>query len=185
MKKSIVLLAIAVVLVGLVAAFNFYVSEDPYEDEQNEGEALMEMENEAARQVQNMRNEIESDSMSLEDCRIQITEMVTAILTELSNVGELEKSYINVAYNCNMIRQMGLLMEDRENMTEAELELKNDNLVRFANAVFAYCLDVSNNTEEKEDYQTISEWADDIEENLDQEIERYTEKMYSWYASQK
>ena len=96
MKKSIVLIAIAVVLVGLVATFNFYVSEDPYEDEQNEGEALMEMENEAARQVQNMRNEIESDSMSLEDCRIQITEMVTAILTELSNVGELELSLIHI-----------------------------------------------------------------------------------------
>lgn len=182
MKKSIVLLSAAVVLVGLLAAFNFYVSEDPYEGDQDEGQALLKMEDETTLRVENLRREIESGAVSREDCSLQVRETVTAILTELSDEKELKRSYINIAYNCNVLRQMGLGLEDRENMTKAELELKNDNLVRFANQVFNYCLDISRGIDEKEDYMKISRWAGDIEADLEQEIDRYTERMYSWYA---
>lgn len=186
MRKSIVFVSIAIIVVGMLAGLRLFVSEESYDGssddgEQSVGKALMEMEHESDDRVEQLCGEIEAGRLSEADCRIEIEDMVRAIFDNLSRMEEGTGSYLNLAYNCNVIRKLGLRLEDRPDMTDAELELKRDNLTRFADKVFNYSLDVSAKTEEKADYMQLSEWAAEIEENLDQEIGRYTDLLYAWY----
>lgn len=183
MKKSIVLISIVIVVIGMLAGFRIFVSEEPYDGGQTAGEALMEMEHESDDRVEKLRGEIESGRLSEEDCRIEIEDMVRAILDNLFHMGDGEGSYLNLAYNCNVVRKLGLRTEDRENMSETELKLKRDNLSLFADKVFNYCLDVSRDIDEEADYMQFTAWAEDIEKELAQEVERYTSLVYAWYGS--
>lgn len=187
MRKSIVFVSIAIIVVGMLAGLRLFVSEESYDGsgsddgEQSVGKALMEMEHESDDRVEQLRGEIEAGRLSEADCQIEIEDMVRAIFDNLSRMEEGSGSYLNLAYNCNVIRKLGLGLEDRPDMADAELELKRDNLTRFADKVFNYSLDVSAKTEEKADYMQLSEWAEEIEEDLDQEVERYTRLVYAWY----
>lgn len=183
MKKSIVLISIAIVVIGMLAGFRIFVSEDPYDGGQTAGEALMEMERESDERVEKLCGEIEAGRLSEVDCRMEIEDMVQAILSNLSHMEDGEGSYLNLAYSCNVIRKLGLRTEDREHMSETELELKRDNLSLFADKVFNYSLDVSRNMEEEADYMELTAWAENIGEELDQEVERYTSLVYAWYGS--
>lgn len=186
MRKSIVFVSIAIIVVGMLAGLRLFANEEPYDGssddgEQSVGKTLMEMEHESDDRVEQLRGEIEAGRLSEADCRIEIEDMVRGIFDNLSRMEEGTGSYLNLAYNCNVIRKLGLGLEDRPDMADAELELKRDNLTRFADKVFNYSLDVSAKTEEKADYMQLSEWAAEIEENLDQEIGRYTDLLYAWY----
>lgn len=187
MRKSIVFVSIAIIVVGMLTGLRLFASEEPYDGsssddgEQSVGKALMEMEHESDDRVEQLRGEIEAGRLSEADCQIEIEDMVRAIFDNLSRMEEGTGSYLNLAYNCNVIRKLGLGLEDRQDMADAELELKRDNLTRFTDKVFNYSLDVSAKTEEKADYMQLSEWATEIEENLDQEIGRYTDLLYAWY----
>lgn len=187
MRKSIVFVSIAIIVVGMLAGLRLFASEEPYDGsgsddgEQSVGKALMEMEHESDDRVEQLRGEIEAGRLSEADCQIEIEDMVRAIFDNLSRMEEGTGSYLNLAYNCNVIRKLGLGLEDRPDMGDGELELKRDNLTRFADKVFNYSLDVSAKTEEKADYMQLSQWAEEIEKNLDQEVERYTRLVYAWY----
>lgn len=184
MKKAVVLSSAVIVLIGLLLAFRFYVSVDPYTRDQSSGEALMNMEHETTERVENMLGVIQSGQMPPSDCQMEIEEMLKAIIENLNDVNHLEKTYIHIAYNSNVIRQLGLFSEDRKYMKEGELALKRDNLTKFSNEVFNYCLDVEAQTEEKSDYLEIVQWAEKIEMDMEQESKRFTEKIYDWYTGE-
>lgn len=181
MKRFIIFISMVIIVIGMLAGFRVFVSEESYDGAQTAGEALMEMEHESDKRVETLRGEIESGVLAEADCRIEIQDMVLDILDNLSQVKEGAGSYLNTAYNCNVIRKLALALEDREDMTKAELELKEDNLTVFAGEVFNYCLDISRNIEEEADYMRLTAWAEEIEGELDKEVERYTGLVYAWY----
>jgi len=182
MRKSVVFISMVVVVVGMLAGFRLFVSEESYDTGQSVGKALMEMEHETDDRVEQLRGEIEAGRLSEADCRMEIEDMVTAILDNLYEMEDGKGSYLNLAYSCNVIRKLGLRLEDRNDMEEAELELKRNNLSLFADNAFNYSLDLSREIEEKADYLKLIAWAEEIEENLDQEVERYTRLVYAWYG---
>lgn len=182
MKKSVVFISMVIIVVGMLAGFRFLVSEESYDTGQEVGKALAEMENESDDRVEKLRREIESGRLPEADCRMEIADMVEAIIENLAGMETDKGNYLNLSYNCSVIRKLGLRLEDRGDMAEAELELKRNNLSLFADKVFDYCLDATRNIEEEEDYLKLTAWAEDIEENLDQEVERYTRLVYAWYG---
>ena len=182
MKKSVVLLAIVIVVAGMMAGLRIFVSEDPYDGGQSAGKALGQMERETDRQVENLCKEIEAGGMSQSECRAQVKEMTQGILYNFFNLEDEEGSYLNLAYNCSVIRKLGLRLDSKKEYEEAELELRRDNLSLFSDQVFSYALDVSEESQEEVDYKKLCQWAEEIEANLDQEVERYTERVYAWYG---
>lgn len=182
MKKSIVLLSIAIVVVGMMAGLRIFVSEEPYDAGQSAGEALMEMEHETDRRVESLQKEIETEMLSQADCQVEVKGMMKSIIENLLNMKDGTGSYINMAYNCNVMRRLGLRIKDDYGMAEAGLKLRRDNLSLFSDKVFSYALDVSAEREEEADYLELSDWAQEIEANLDEEVERYTKRLYAWYG---
>lgn len=184
MKKSVVLLSIAIVVVGMLAGLKIFVSENPdfYDEDQTVGKALAQMERETDRRVENLYKEIESGSLAEADCRMQIRELAEDILYNLSHLEEEEGSWLNLAYSCSVIRKLGLRGHGGDGISEVGLKLRRDNLSLFSDEVFSYVLDFTRNTQEKADYAKLSDWAEEIEADLDQEVERYTRRMYAWYG---
>lgn len=182
MRKAVVFISIVIVVAGMLAGFRLFVSEESYDTGQSVGEALAKMEQETDNRVEQLREEIEAGRLPEADCRLEIENTVTAILDNLYEMEEGKGSYLNLAYSCNIIRKLGLRMEDREHMEEEELELKRDPLTDFANEGFNYSLDLSREIEEEADYLKLTAWAEEIEENLDQEVARYTRLVYAWYG---
>lgn len=182
MRKAVVFISIVIVVAGMLAGFRLFVSEESYDTGQSVGEALAKMEQETDNRVEQLREEIQAGRLPEADCRMEIENTVTAILDNLDEMEEGKGSYLNLAYSCNIIRKLGLRMEDREQMEEEELELKRDPLTDFANEGFNYSLDLSREIEEEADYLKLTAWAEEIEENLDQEVARYTRLVYAWYG---
>lgn len=183
MKKSIVFLSIIIVVIGMVVSFRIFVSETSYDVEPIEGQRLMEMEHETTDRVEALRREMGEGLLSEEDCRMAVEEMASGIFDNLFAMKDGTGNYLHMAYCSNVIRQLGLALEDRSDMLEKEKELKRDPFTIFANKVFNYCLDVSAVTEEEAEYIELSKQAKEIQKNLDEEIDRYTKRIYTWYSS--
>lgn len=186
MKKSVVLASIAIVLVGMLAGLRIFVSENPdfYDEDQTAGKALMKMENETDRQVENLKKAIEQGLLDEADCRMQVEDLMEGILHNLSHLEDDEGSWLNLAYSCSVIRKLGLRGHGGDGLSEAGLKLRRDNLSLFSDSVFSYVLDFTRNIQEEADYQELCKRAADIDANLDQEVERYTKRLYAWYGDQ-
>ncbi len=184
MKRTMVLSIIAILVVGMIAGFKLFIEEDGNLGSMTVGKKLLEMERESDDRVGTLIDEIKTGELSEADCRIELKGVLKSIVDNMDQLGKEDGNYINIAYNCNVIRKLSGLMTDKKDFPEAELKVRKDKLSYFSNEVFNYCIELSGKREEEADYIKLLRRADEIESNIDQEIERYTRSVYRWYTGE-
>lgn len=178
MKQKIILTIISVFLLTTVAVYQFFTM--PREDGNSfdAGKKMMEMERETDKTVTDIKTEIINGNITDEDCSKMIDAVVTGMLSQMEQLDQTDARYINIMYNCNIIRKLSGMLEDKKLFTKNEKILRNHELAAFSNSLFIYCLAVDDGTNEKKDYNELQKEGRKIEEDRENLVKTFVAALF-------
>lgn len=182
MKKTVILSVITVVIVSIVCIFEIQATKSNISaNEESRGKLLMDMEGESDIAVDDIISDIQENGLEKDECREKIQEIADNILKNVDDIDFSDRKYINIMYNCNIIRKLAGLMSDKRQFESAEEKLRNQKLTAYSDKVFSYCLEVSDGQNEEADYKTLCREGKSIEKNLDELVKEYVDLLYGFY----